>query len=196
MIAIEIIAAVTTLLCVILLRYKNFWGWPVSIIAAICYGILFFELELRGQFTIQIVFIIQSILGWISWKKDTSANKINKARNLFVFEAMLLITVFFLFIWTRTESMWFGKEELFLSDLIRSLDYYATTLALFATFLLIYKFKSSWIIWAITDVVLITLFGLQELWWSMGLYVILLGIAIKTAIDWRKEYKEYNHLRI
>ena len=95
MVTIEIIAAVTTLICVILLRYKNFLGWPVGIIAAICYGILFLDVKLYGQFSIQIIFILQSIWGWWIWKdRVDETNKIRSVRSLFVFEVMLIMFVF------------------------------------------------------------------------------------------------------
>jgi len=68
-------------------------------------------------------------------------------------------------------------------------DIWIVLLALFANYLLSIKVYQSWLIWIIVDVLSIGLMISQELWWSVGLYVILLINAVNAYITWKKEYE-------
>ena len=61
MITVEILAVITTLLCVWFLNKKKTSGWWWSILAAGLYGILFMNTELYFQAGLQGVFILSML---------------------------------------------------------------------------------------------------------------------------------------
>lgn len=64
MLLIEIIAVVFSLLCVLLAIKKNVFNWPMGIVAVTAYFILFYNLKLYADMTLQLFFLFQGLYGW------------------------------------------------------------------------------------------------------------------------------------
>lgn len=170
----EILAAIATLVCVLLLNMKNIWGWPIGIIAAGLYSYVFFDVELYGQLFLQGVFILQSIYGWVYWKQSSDEYNVVSIGNGQVF---LIIGGLLVFILINT----FGHN-------INYFDVSATILALIANWMLSKKILESWIVWIFCDILMIWLCISQDLWWSVGLYIILLMNASNAYLAWKQDY--------
>jgi len=182
MLLIEPIAMVLTLLCVLKLSDKSHIGWPLGILAAAAYFIVFYEDKLYMQTGLQIIYIIQSIYGWIIWKKDGLLNlQITKAKNYHI-SRVFMVAIF---------SGIIGGHflETYTDASFPYLDAISVSIALLANYLLAKRVVQSWYLWCIVNMILIYITGENELWWTMALYVILLLIAISTAIDWTNEVK-------
>ena len=50
------------------------------------------------------------------------------------------------------------------------------------------KVLESWLIWIVCDIFMIILMCSQELWWSAGLYVLLLMNASNAYLTWKNNY--------
>lgn len=179
----EAIAAILTLGSVILLKYKKRSGWWIGIIAAILYGIVFWQSDIFFQSALQIIFVIQCIDGLYSWNSLIDL-KIKQKDFFEIFDPIAFFTTLCI-IGFLTGLTLTNLEELS----IGYIDVYTFGLALFANWLLIKGIIQSWYVWILLDVILIGLFYYLELWWSVGLYVILLSNAIHASLKWNKEYK-------
>lgn len=181
----EIIAVLSTLSCVIYLNIKNVLGWPLGIIAAASYLVIFFQTELYFQSILQIVFILQSIYGWWIWKKDKDDLKIvlGNSKNIEngIFWGTFVFAIILVF---QSMSPDFPKY------LISLLDGYILFLALVGTYLLSKKILQAWLVWILFDICMIGLMISQELWWSSGLYVLLIINAVIAYSSWKREYYE------
>jgi nicotinamide mononucleotide transporter len=177
----EIIAVVLTLLCVFLLNKQNILGWPVGIIAAGLYSYIFIETELYGQVFLQGIFILQSIYGWWYWKRGDSDVNVTRLGESKVFYKGIFLTLIFVLIFL-VQPDW-GLE-----NRIHGLDFYCLFLALWANYLLSKKVLESWLIWIVCDIFMIILMCSQELWWSAGLYVLLLMNASNAYLTWKNNY--------
>jgi len=178
----EIFAAILTLLCVILLKYKNWIGWPIGIVAAVLYGFVFYFEQIYAQTMLQGVFILQSYYGWWYWQiKKNEKIKIIKYSNHDILFFVLFFSLFASAIAPLLENV--GGVNSFL-------DIQTTLLALLANYLLTKSVLQSWYVWILVDIILIGLFISLGLWWTVGLYVLLLMNAIHASIKWNQEYEK------
>lgn len=175
---IEIIAVTFTLLSVFLTVKGNILCWPMSIVGVTFYSIVFYQHSLFADLLLQGVFFIQSIFGWINWKKPKSElpiswiNPENRGRNL----NFILLTYMIVFIFTNEV----GGHMPFLDSAV-------ATLSITATFLLIKKKIEAWILWIINDILLIILFNMSGLDISSYVYLIFLILATTGLIRWIKQ---------
>jgi len=178
----EIAAVISTLLCVILLNKKYVLGWPVGILAAGLYILVFQNQNLYAQSSLQLIFIIQSAYGWYLWNGDSGQEiKIVKIDYWILFTHILLVVVISLSIYPLIGDL--GGENSFL-------DILTTLLALLANYYLSKKILQSWLVWGLVDVLLLGLFAMFGLWWSFGLYIILTIIAINAYLTWNNDYEK------
>lgn len=186
MIVIEILAVITTLICVWLLNKKNVAGWFWGIGSAILYLALFIDSELYFQSGLQGVFIVQSIYGWYYWDDTSDMKSIAVAKNHKILTYGLLV-IGLAIVGTTTAELHGYKFDV--------LDVMTSFIALYATFLLSKKVLQSWLVWIVCDVIMIIMFINYELWYSVGLYVLLLANAIHAYITWKKGKKQFVPLK-
>lgn len=186
MIPIEILAVITTLLCVWFLNRKNPIGWTMSVISSILYLILFVDTKLYFQVGLQVVFILQSIYGLIYWKETSHTETVAVAKNHKILSYGLMTVG--LAIVTKTTAEIHGYKF----DL---LDVITAFISIYATFLLSKKVLQSWLVWIVCDIIMIVMFINYELWYSVGLYVLLMINAINAYITWNREEKQFIPLK-
>lgn len=177
---IEIVAVIFTLLSVIFTVRGNILCWPMSMIGVTFYSIIFYQHDLFGDLFLQGVFFVQSIIGWINWRKPKEELPISwikkENRGQLINAMMLLYMIVFIFTSNLDGHMPF-------------LDSAVTTLSITATFLLIKKKIEAWILWIINDILLIILFSMNGLDISSWIYFAFLFLATSGLIKWIKDSK-------
>ena len=79
----EAAAVATGLIAVYLCAVEHISNWPVSIVSVIITGAVLYQANLKADATLQVVFLILSFHGWVSWARsgvDRSALKISTLR--------------------------------------------------------------------------------------------------------------------
>lgn len=177
---IEIIAVTFTLLSVFLTVKGNILCWPMSLIGVTFYSIIFYQHSLFADLFLQGVFFVQSIFGWINWKKPKSElpiSWINKSHRGYYVTAIMMI---YMLMFILTSEL--GGHMPFLDSSV-------TTLSIMATFLLIKKKIEAWILWIINDILIIFLFSMNGLDISSYVYFTFLILATTGLIRWIKDSK-------
>jgi nicotinamide mononucleotide transporter len=173
---IEFIAVIFSLSCVILTTQRNILCWPVGLIGIIAYSIIFYKGKDWSNFLLQFVFTIQSIIGWINWKKSENLKiKSLKAYDLFT---ILVASVLLFICFDFTNSIFNGN--------LTELDAATATLSLFGMFLLGKSKIEAWFFWILADIIYIYFFFIQGLYLSSVLYFIFLILAIYGYFNWKK----------
>jgi len=45
------------------------WGWPLAILTSALYGVVFWNSQLYGEASLQVMFILGAVWGWRQWRK-------------------------------------------------------------------------------------------------------------------------------
>lgn len=173
----EILATILTLICVFLTVRSHILCWPFSMFASLTYMYVFVEQHIYFQAGLQVVFILQSIYGWVYWNK----NKVIRIPESSWIKLIIHLTIILLLTIVLSVSL---RNKTDNPQLV--LDILTVLLSLLGTWYLAVKNVFGWLVWVIADAFFVIMFMNQQMYWSTGLYLILLGLAIKGLITWTK----------
>jgi len=176
---IEFIAVIFSLLCVWLSIKGNILTWSVGIVGIIAYFFVFKEVRDWSNMSLQIVFLIQSIYGWIMWHKKTDMKPswLDNEHGIKYIIMFILLCIPLLSI-----NYWFNGST-------PVADAITTSLSIIGMILLAHKKLDAWIIWIMADIIYIYMFIQSQHYLSSGLYFIFLLLAIIGLKDWKKQIK-------
>ena len=170
----EILAAISTVLCVYLTYRSNILCWPFGIIGVILYSIIFGNNSNWINMSLQIVFLIQSIIGWVKWNKNTKISHLNGRPSFIISLVFSIILPIVLY-----------NISIFFSGSDSILDSLTSSLSLFGIYLTSNRKIESWIVWGICDILMIVLFLKSGLYFSSFIYLILLILCIFGYYNWK-----------
>jgi nicotinamide mononucleotide transporter len=179
----EIVATTTGLLCVWLTARENIWCWPFGLINTTCFFFMFLESKLYADMTLQVVFLLLNIQGWMIWLTKRGGAKVRPTGRM----ASWMLVALPLF--TITVTIGWGYVLTRYTDAsIPYADAFIATLSIVAQILLSSKILENWIFWIIVDVLSVGMYAYKELYLVAFLFLIFLGIAIAGLYSWKKEY--------
>jgi nicotinamide mononucleotide transporter len=172
------------------------WGWPLAIVSSALYGVVFWNSQLYGEASLQVMFILTALWGWQQWLRGTKVSATVQATTqtsasplhisaLSTLErkrvaiATLLTwpaLVFFLDRYTDTDvAIWDGL---------------VTALSLLGQYLLAKKKIENWWVWFLVNCITVGLMVLKSLWLTAGLYVIFAILSVVGFKAWRVEHAQ------
>ena len=197
----ELIAAVFSLLSVWFSTKSNILCWPFGIIGIIAYIYVFRDQGATSNMILQSFFVIQSIYGWVTWKKEgtkkislfneelsatiTTISILNtspmKMQNVIKYMILLKDLSVICFLWCFFSSISGGKDPLF--------DGITAGLTTMGMIFLAEKKIESWLFWIVADVLYIPFFIIGGHYISAITYCIFLGLATFGFMNWVKIYR-------
>ena len=172
------------------------WGWPLSMLSAFLYGIVFWNSQLYGEAWLQIMFILTAAWGWQQWLRgntpqpsstqaaETSApvatvklsvSNLQASERRTAFIATLLAwPAFSFFLYRFTDSdvaIWDGL---------------VTALSLLGQYLLGRKKIENWWVWMLVNVLTVGLMAEKSLWLTAVLYGIFAVLSYIGLQTWRR----------
>lgn len=182
----ENIGIVSTFICVWLNTRQNIWGWPWAIFASIIYGIVYFKAKLYSDMELQVVFIIISVYGWWKWlyggEDKTVLPVTNTPQKYYLILAGILVLFAF------ASGYLHGK---FTDASLPYFDSSLTAISLVAQWLMARKYIENWIFWIVANVGYVFMYFSKDLFGTSVLYLILLALAVKGFLDWKKSKKVF-----
>jgi nicotinamide mononucleotide transporter len=180
----EWIGAVTGVYCVYLAAVQSIWNWPVAIISVVAYTIVFYKSQLYGDSGLQVYFLATCIYGWYFWlrKKErhekpvTSLSWREHSAVIIVILVLWLLLGLFLKNYTPTN--------------VPYIDGFCTAVSFVAQILMSRKVLQNWALWIFVDACYVPLYIYKNLYVTAILYLILLVLAWKGHVDWKKEYEK------
>jgi nicotinamide mononucleotide transporter len=176
----ELLTAVLTLLSAYFTVKENPICWPLSIISTIIYIYLLFFDKLYGQVIANIIMVIQCIYGWFYWNVINDKPPIVIKTNVLIRDIIIMFLVGILFVFLFKNYSNNSQPEL---DIISSI------IALYANWYLAKKYITGFILWIIVDLLLISMFLHNGMFWFVIMYVILIGFAIHGYFKWLNHAK-------
>jgi nicotinamide mononucleotide transporter len=200
--AVEIAAAVTSLLCVWLTVRNDIWNWVWGFFGVILYGYVFWVEGLYANAALQILYYLPiQFIGYYVWLRfgpnkddDLPVTLLsNRARLAWaVTTAALSVLLYFLF--ARWLPLLFPK---IVPDPQPWVDGITTAVSIVAQYLQVPKRFENWILWFGVDIAYVYMFlhNKPPLWVSAVLYAIFVVLAAKGMQDWRKILRKQDAAR-
>ncbi len=182
--ALEWVAVLTGFICIYLAAKESILNWPVSIISVTAYACLFFKETMYGDMTLQIYFLSTAVYGWYFWahKKESKTTPVTALSRAGWLKVLLTIPLLTLLLG------WFMAA--YTNSNVPYADGFCTSVSFVAQLLLTRKVLENWLLWTFVNICYIPLFIYKHLNLSAILYTILIFIAFRGYLDWRKTYRE------
>ena len=171
-----------TVACIFLAGRNSIHTWWTGLVGSILFGIMFYNVQLYADATLQVFFLITGIYGWIMWKsKGTSATKeleINKADRVWLSMSIGIAVVvaigygWMLHSFTNAYAPWIDSTVL--------------TFSIVAQMLLMSRSIENWKVWVLVNTLSVPLFWSRELYLTSVLYGFFWINAVWSFFNWKK----------
>lgn len=166
------------------------WGWPLAILSSALYGLVFWNSQLYGEASLQVMFILTALWGWHQWRKGTqsvnpdvqtvSPLKISQLNSIELKQAATAtllawpVMAYFLNRYTDSDvAIW---------------DALVTTFSLLGQYLLAKKKIENWWVWLVVNIITVGLMLVKSLWLTALLYVLFAILSYIGLKAWRTQH--------
>lgn len=164
-----------------LARNNGLVGWSLGVINAVFFTVLFFDVNLFADLTLNVYYFVTSALGLYWWKfGGRGERKERKISHLDVPGWLKWVAVWIV----GTFIMGYVLNTYTAAD-IAYLDSFTTVGSLIGQFLLARKVFENWYIWIFVDVIDIFLYGYKGLWMVVGLTAVYMALCVMALGKWR-----------
>ncbi len=180
----ELLAAAFGLACVVLTVRRSVWAWPVGLIGIALYAWLFWHAKLYADVVLQGFYTVQFLYGWHQWREKRTAEADLVVRRLKTAELAAWLSGSILL-----GLLWGWALSRFTDAALPYPDAVGAILSLSANALLALRYRENWLVWILADTLLLGVYAQKELWATVVLYAIYLGMAVWGWRDWAKADK-------
>jgi nicotinamide mononucleotide transporter len=167
-------------LYVVLVIRQSLWCWPVGLVSAVAYVVVFLEARLYGQMALQAVYVVLMVYGWHEWRKgDGGGETLAVSRTPGRWRAGLALGGAVL-----TIGLGLLLEQR--ADAGPFWDAGTTAFSLVAQFMTTRKWIESWLVWISVDLGIAALSASQKLYPTAVLYGAYLVLAVLGFLEWRR----------
>lgn len=176
---VEVFGFISGALCVWLVAKDNIWNWPIGIVNAAFYIIVFFQAKLFADMSLQVLYIILGFLGWYMWLKGGENKTKLNIRNVKVKESISLAVI------TVVSTYLMQRYLISINDSAPFLDALTTVISLVAQYMLTKKYIENWYLWLTVDVIYVGLYLSRSLYLTSVLYAIFFAMCLVGLKEWR-----------
>lgn len=177
--SLELPAALCGLLNVYLAARANVWNWLFGILTVSLYLVIFYQVKLYADMSLQSVFLMLQFYGFYQWQYGgeqhcaLAIDSMPKASwKWLLLGGLLIAAVISWILKTYTDSTQIP------------LDVFTATLSLAAQWMMSKKYIQNWLMWIVVDMVSIYMYVIKHLYLTAGLYLVFLVICISGYISW------------
>jgi len=182
---VEIVGACTGITYLILEIKQNMWLWPVGLLNAIFYSIIFYMGGLYAIMTLQLYYIVMMIYGWYQWSKKDSESDIDDESSA----VKRVNPTLWLYLVIATIAVW-GLYYLvlitFTDSTVPIWDAMTTSMSIIGTWMLAKRYLEQWWVWIFVNIFSVGLYFYQGLTITSILYAFYAIMAVVGLQQWRK----------
>lgn len=178
---IDVFAFISGAICVWLLVKNNIWNWPVGIINAGLFVVLFYKWHLYADSALNALYIVLGLWGWYYWTHMDKHKAERPITNGGKLEQAIVIVI------GAVATYFISIHLTNIKDVAPFWDALTTSISLVATYLQARKFIESWWYWILADVIYIPLYFAKHLPLTGVLYVLFMAMCIKGLIAWKPQ---------
>lgn len=179
---VEITGSVLGLISIYFQYKQNVLLWPLSIIVASLYLIVFIDSNLYAYSSLQVYYLVMSVYGWFIWIRPKENQKnvpVTKTSKSLWIKLIVIFVVIHIVLYTLLR--FFADSD------VAYIDSFITALSFIATWMLAHKKAENWLIWIIADVFSVALYIYKDLYPSAIFYSVLTIVAILGYREWKKQ---------
>jgi nicotinamide mononucleotide transporter len=200
--SIELFGAVTGIIYVILEIRQVTWLWPVGIITSAVYVWVFFTGKLYADMSLQVYYVVISVLGWYWWLKGTglraegleqgsgSGERVEVKNNVtgvlkvtrIKFKLSIMLTAILVVLYAGIYLALSGMTD----SPVPGWDALISSLSIVGTWMLARKIYEHWYIWIMVNIVSVILCLMRGLYPTVVLYAVYLVMSFIGLYQWRK----------
>ncbi len=175
---------VFTLASVYAARRNSVHTWWTGLVAAVLYGVLFYEAKLYADTVLQVFFFATGVVGWWAWLRggvghtplpiSTLTNRQRAAVALGIAAA-------------SGAAGW--AFSTYTDAALPFADSYILGASVVAQLLMTRRVIEHWPVWITVDVVAVAVYSLKGLYLTAAVYAVLLGLCVVGLRAWRREYR-------
>jgi nicotinamide mononucleotide transporter len=159
---------------------ENIWNWPIGILNAAFFLVLFLQSRLFADSALQIVYIVLGFLGWYWWLYGGKEKTEIPIARMTVTTGIVLAVIMIVCTWPLTLYL------RHINDISPFWDALTTVMSLVAQYLLTKKIIENWGVWIAADVIYVALYAYKGLYLTGILYFIFLCMCIRGIVEWRR----------
>ena len=178
----EIMAFVLAVAMVVANLRVNPIGWPLAIVSALLYALLFADSKLYGEATLQFVFIALAGWGWWQWLRGQGESGQALRVHTLSTRQRLQAAAATLAAWPLLGGLLARMTD---SD-VPYLDALPTVASITGQLLLGRKLVENWPVWVAVNIVSVGLFAFKGLWLTVLLYALFVLMALAGWRAWRR----------
>lgn len=181
LISIEVIAFISGIVNIYLLTRCNLWNWFFGILTVFLYAIIFFNIKLYADMSLQGAFLFFQFYGLYQWCYGSKENKpiamqvVNLSTCLLLVVAAIILFVGISFILKYSTD----STTIYADAMI-------TALSLIAQWMMSKKYLQHWFLWIIIDLISINLYISKTLYLTALLYLVFMLLCFKGYYQWRE----------
>jgi nicotinamide mononucleotide transporter len=178
----EAIAALISLIAVVLAARRSVWNFPFGLVGVLLYTKIFYDAQLYSDTLLQLYFFVIQLYGWWHWAqhRDATGHAVvetsSKRDRWLIVVAVLIITATLGFGMSRTTNAalpWWDAS--------------IAGLSVVAQILSSRRKLENWPLWIGANIIGIGVYSAKALYITAGLYAVLLLLALFGWQRWRKE---------
>ena len=181
---VEVLGVVTALVCVWLYTRQNVWSWPLTIVSAGLYMVVFFQARLYADVGLQGVYIVVAVYGWYEWLFGGPQRSALPVSRLARTTALVLLGLV-----AAGTALLAVPLATFTNASLPFWDSLTTAMSLVGQWMLARKILESWLVWIVADTIYVGIFVYKALYLTAGLYIVFLILAVLGFIEWRKSLR-------
>lgn len=180
----EVAANVFNLISIVMARRNSVHTWWSGIVGCVLFGILFFQVQLYADVSLQIFFVVTSLLGIWNWQHggDEKAELPISRMNWKHFVSLVALALVCTGAYGAALYRWTDASFPFVDSIV-------LTLSILAQFLLMGRKLENWLVWIVVNSVAIPLYASKELYLTATLYTFFLGNAVYGWYTWKRLLK-------
>jgi len=176
----ELFGFVTGLAAVWLVARNNILTFPVGILNAGFFFVLFIDQHFYSDAWLQVFFLMIQIVGWVAWRKagpQRTELKVSKAPAVVLGAVGVLVVVgAYLLVPVLREAH--GAYPI--------PDASTTALSVAAQTLMSFRLIQHWYLWIAADLIYIPMYAIKGLYFTSALYVLFLTLCVSGLFTWRR----------
>lgn len=180
---IEIVGACTGITYLILEIRQNMWLWPVGLLNALFYAVIFFSGGLYAIMSLQLYYVAMMIYGWWNWMHGVSDSE---AEQIPISHASgkiwLLIILAGLILWVAISFLLYYLTD----SKVPVWDGMTTAFSIVGTWMLAKKYIEQWFVWIFVNIFSVCLYASQNLKITAVLYGVYAVMAVVGYFEWKK----------